>query len=366
MEFVKPISRDLDWTRGVLERWLAERLPEALNVRIVSMRQFPLGQSGDLLNLDIEHDGPDGVRVQRGLVVRVEPRPSYQLFKDTNFLEQYRVIAAVGREGRVPIPAVIGFEANPATIGDRFYVMDRVPGQAGDSGLDWVKALDRAELTQMWQVGLRAMATLHRTDWRGIGLDFLDKPSKGEDALEQQLNDYQDYYDWVRDGETRPVIEMAFQWLWDHKPPVTEPCIVWGDARPGNQLYTRYDRCTAIVDLEQTCLGTAETDLGWWCYIEDQRRRAFGVSCPDLDETVKMYGDFLGRPIDAIEYYIVFAALRIAVLRIKLHILREGQPDQYGRYDGDFNLARTIERFVPDQLNTAEFAELHAALNGTP
>jgi len=355
MEFVKPINRDLEAARGALQAWLTDRMDAVDGLEVKAVRRFPLGQSGDLLDLDVACDGADGGPRERGLVVRVEPTPDYQLFLDTNFLEQYRVIEALGLDGRTPIPGAVGFEEDRSVIGDRFYVMERVPGQAGDSGLDWVKQLAPGPSDQLWRTGLAAMAALHTADWRALGLDFLDKPGRGGDPLSQELHYYREYYDWVRGGEDREVIDLAFEWLEAGKPPSAPfASIVWGDARPGNQLFTAPDCCSAVVDLEQACLGTAESDLGWWCFIEDQRRRAFGVGCPDLDYTVGIYEELIGRPVRDIKYHIVFACLRIAVLRIKLYLLREGQPDQYGKYEGDRNLAATMLRFVPDRLSAGE------------
>jgi aminoglycoside phosphotransferase (APT) family kinase protein len=342
--------RDLSEAATVLQRWLGTRLAPEGEVWVTDISRFPLGQSGDLLNLDAEILGSGG-RATRGLVVRVEPQPAYQLFLDTNFEPQYRVMEAMARADGVPVPAAVGFEEDPSVLGDRFYVMERVAGEAGDSGLEWVKRLGPEKQSTMWATGLRAMAGLHRADWRGLGLGLLDDRDRGEDPVEQQLSYYAEYFDWVREGESRPIIEVAFDWLREHRPTRVHPSITWGDARPGNQLYTAFDHCSAIIDLEQVCLGTAESDLGWWCYVEDQRRRAFGVECPALDETVRLYGTLLERPVESIEYYLVFAALRIAVLRIKLHVLRAGQPDRYGKYDGDRNLAAAMCRHVPDLLD---------------
>jgi aminoglycoside phosphotransferase (APT) family kinase protein len=292
------------------------------------------------------------------MVVRVEPQPTYQVFLDTNFLEQYRVTEGLGRAGAT-VPGVVGFEEDRSVLGDRFYVMERATGLAGDPGMEWVKALDAAQTDQLWRAGLAAMAEIHTADWRGLGLEFLDQQHRGADPLTQQLHYYREYYEWVREGESRPVIEFVFDWLTREMPQSAgRECISWGDARPGNQLFSSPDRCEAVIDLEQASLGTAETDLGWWCFIEDRRRPAFGLTCPDLDHTVELYGELIGRPVEAIDYYIVFAAFRIAVLLIKLHRLRAGQPDQYPKYSGDETLARTLLRFVPDRLTAQEAAML--------
>lgn len=70
------------------------------------------------------------------------------------------------------------------------------------------------------------------------------------------------------------------------------------------------------------------------------------MSAPTVEETTSRYAKLLGREIADIGYYMVFASLRLAVLRIKLSILREGQPDRAEPDAGIPRLANVLARYA--------------------
>jgi aminoglycoside phosphotransferase (APT) family kinase protein len=191
------------------------------------------------------------------------------------------------------------------------------------------------------------MAELHRADPRQLGLDFLDQPTRGSDPIDQQLQYYWEYYYWAREGESHPVIDAAYQWLRRNKPLLLPPVgIVWGDAKRGNQLFTEDLECSAILDFEMACLGPAEEDLAWWLEGEHQTAEVLGISSPTVEETTARYGELIGREIEDIGYYMIFAAFRIAVLRIRLFRLREGERNRRPLDEGDKRLALVLAKYA--------------------
>jgi aminoglycoside phosphotransferase (APT) family kinase protein len=311
------------------------------------LQRFPQGFSGELFTFDLTYH-KDRAEQTEGVVVRIEPNEKYQLFLDTNFEEQYRVMEALWHHTSVRVPRPIGFEANPDFFGARFYVMEKSRGDTGQLGLDWMNAVGAQELERTWWNGLAAMAELHRADPKRLGLDFLDQPARGSDPIDQQLQYYWEFYCWVRGGESHPVIEAAYEWLRRNKPPTLPPIgVVWGDAKRGNQLFTEELDCSAILDFEMVCLGPAEVDLAWWLEGEHQTAEYLGIHAPPaVDETTARYGELVGREIADIGYYMVFASFRLAVLRIKLYILREGEPYRGEPRDGDKRLAEVLAKYA--------------------
>ena len=337
-----PVQRDPDVTRAVLSTWLQGVLSSS-EVAVSELAGFKAGQSGELLSFSARWD--DGATRTREMVVRFEPTTQYQLFLDTNVEEQYRVIDALHRRTDVPMPQAIGFESDASILGDRFCVLSTSVGRTGLVDLDWMQDLGDEGRKQMWWNGLAAMAKVHQADWKALDLAFLDQRSRGADGIAQQLDYYREYYRWANvAGDRYPAIEEAYSWLVANKPESGHDGIVWGDARRANQLFTDDLEVSAILDLEQVCLGPAEADLAWWLRTETVMGERLGIACPSVEETVEGYARLLGRPLENFDYYLVFAAFRIAVLLIKLYQLRDEQPDRGDLFAADRRLAEVFAK----------------------
>lgn len=346
-------TRDLEKARSIVESWLRARHPAGAALSVGPLVQAEQGFSGELLMFDVSYQ-VDGVDHVDGMVLRVEPGPENQLFLDTAFEEQYRAMDALARNTGAPVPTPVGFESDDAVLGSRFYVMSKSSGQTGALWLEWMAGLSEDELERTWWSGLEAMAEMHRADPKVAGLDFLEQPERGRDSLDQLIQYNREYYDWVREGETRVVIEAAYDWLVDNKPDPLPPVgFVWGDAKRGNLLYADDMSCTAVLDFEMMSLGPAEMDLGYWIEGEYQTAEMMGMKSPTVEETVARYGKLLGRDIANLDYYVVLAAFRIAVLRVKLWVLRAGEEFRGDRYDGDRRLALVLERVAGIQVTPA-------------
>lgn len=203
-----PVQRDLVQAREVLQRWMEIAYPAGQSLRVGDLQGFPQGFSAELLTFDLTYE-KDGAERTEGMVVRIEPNEKYQLFLDTNFEEQYRVMEALGRHTATPVPRTVGFESNREFLGARFYVMEKACGETGQIGLEWVSAIGEEGREMLWWNGLAAMAEMHRADPERLRLDFLEQPERGSDPIDQQLHYYWEYYNWVRGGESYPIIEVA-------------------------------------------------------------------------------------------------------------------------------------------------------------
>lgn len=333
-------------TQAQMRRWLQERCPAWENLIVSGLVQAEAGMSSELLMFDVAYE-KDGADCSGGVVIRLEPSADHQLFLDTAFEEQYRAMAALFEHSKAPIPRPLGFESESDLLGSRFYAMSRSTGRTGALWLDWMAAIgdDRRERT--WWNGLEAMAELHRVDPEQAGLRFLDQPTRGSDPIDQLLQYNWEYYVWVRGGERRPIIEVAYEWLRRNKPcPLPPVGFAWGDAKRGNLLYSEHLECTAVLDFEMLGLGPAEMDLAYWIEGEHQTAEMLGMRSPTISDTVDRYSTLLGREITDLSYYIILAAFRIAVLRVKLWILREGEELRGDPYDGDARLALILQRYA--------------------
>ena len=51
----------------------------------------------------------------------------------------------------------------------------------------------------MQDSAIDVLADIHAIDWRGAGLDRLDRPELGRTGLDQQLRFYEDFLEWGRE-----------------------------------------------------------------------------------------------------------------------------------------------------------------------
>jgi aminoglycoside phosphotransferase (APT) family kinase protein len=120
-----------------------------------------------------------------------------------------------------------------------------------------------------------------------------------------------------------PGLDVAAEWLRGHKPTVYEPGIIHGDYQFANVMYRHGApaQLAAIVDWEMATVGDPLLDLGWvvmgWPEDPSQPTSMNYVDyrgMPTKDEIVARYGEQSGRSVEEIDYYIVLARFKMAVV----------------------------------------------------
>ena len=98
-----------------------------------------------------------------------------------------------------------------------------------------------------------------------------------------------------------------------------------GDYQFANVMYQHGApaRLAAIVDWEMGTVGDPKLDLGWvvhgWPEDTSDRRRAVAgyvdmTGMPSRDEVLARYAEVSGRQVDDIDYYVVLAKWKLAVV----------------------------------------------------
>ncbi len=322
-----PRGRDLDATRKSLERWLAHKLPEARDVR-VSMLGGPdtTGFSNDTLMFD-------GTWCEAGesrrepLVVRIEPT-GHRVFPEYDLSRQYRIQSLL-RETDVRVARMFWEERDESVLGAPFYVMERVEGRIPTDNPPyhvggWVTEIEPDQRTALWWSGLDVLTRIHRLDWKGLGLAFLEREGGGETPLERDLAYYERYLDWAwsRHEAPHPVCAPALEWLREHRPREREPTLLsWGDARIGNMIF-REARCVAVLDWEMATLASPEADLGWWLFLDHHHSAGLGAprlsGFPERAETIAHYEERTGHRCRHLPYYERLAAFKFSVIMVRL------------------------------------------------
>jgi aminoglycoside phosphotransferase (APT) family kinase protein len=233
-------------------------------------------------------------------------------------LREHRVIAALAGTG-VPVPPVVGAEADPAPLGAPFFVMAYVDGlvlRGGDqAGGAFAPPL-------RWKLGLRAveaLAGLHGVDPDAVGLGQL---GRRDGYVQRQLRRW--WRQW-QDSRTRdqPLVDELHRRLTAAAPPQRRSGIVHGDFRLDNLIVGRDGEVRAVLDWELCTLGDPLADLGgtlaYWVEPGEPpfERLASLPACagfPTRAALLERYAEVTGDPVDHAGFYTALGRWKIAII----------------------------------------------------
>ncbi|MBB2910437.1 aminoglycoside phosphotransferase (APT) family kinase protein [Streptosporangium becharense] len=319
-----PQQRDPQLTRRRLTTWLADRLPDAADLRLTELTIPPSrGFANETLIVRARTATRD-----HHLVVRVEPA-AHRVYPRGSLDAEYRLMRGLAATGTVPVPAVHFHEPDASVLGAPFLVMSFVPGDVpGDlpsyHSAGWLAELEPRRRAEPWRAALAALAAVHRLRPGDLGLGFLDRPAFGPTGTAQELGYYAAHLDFFGCAD-EPVPLAALEWLKANRPAgEAAPGLLWGDARLGNIVF-RDLRPVALLDWEMAALGPAEIDLGWFLWMDRFLSEGIGVprlaGLPGRAETVAEFGRLLGRPVRDPHYYEVLAGFRFALITARVQRL---------------------------------------------
>ena len=321
-------QRDPEQTRVALTGWLAGQIAGVAEVEITDLVvPQSSGFSNETFLFTATLTNAAG-RERHDLVLRSQPQ-EYALFPEIDLLaQQYRTMKLLGEHTDVPVARMRFAEADTSVLGQPFFVMDRLHGRVPsdqppytESG--WVMDMRPEERAAQWRNGIEAMTKVARVDWKAVGFDYLDKPHHGRLGGEQRRNYFRKYLAWAADGQPQPVADPAWAWLeanWPDNDDVLELC--WGDARPGNQMYDDSGNVLGIFDWEMVSIGDAESDLGWWLFLQLFHTEGNGhplpAGVPDHAATVALWSAFMGRAPEHVDFYIRLAGFHFTLVMLRL------------------------------------------------
>jgi aminoglycoside phosphotransferase (APT) family kinase protein len=248
--------------RGVTADELAERLRDFVaaesgkpDVRVTGLRRVPGGASRETWAFDAHLDGEP---TARQLILRRDPGRT-SVGSDRGL--EFRVLRAAHAAG-VPVPEVLWLGDDPATLAGRFFIMERIEGEALARRLLREPTYAEARRVMTGQLGA-ILAKIHAVPIDDPALAEL--PGFGEEgsAAAAELARYEQIYRAIA-PEPHPVIEYGFRWLTARLPPPGRRVLVHGDYRIGNVLFGP-EGVRVVLDWEQAHVGDPMEDLGWMC-----------------------------------------------------------------------------------------------------
>ncbi|WP_422750145.1 phosphotransferase family protein [Mycobacterium sp. WMMD1722] len=255
-------------------------------------------------------------------VLRMPP-PGAPPDRDKGILREWRIIDALdGTE--VPHTAAVAVCADPTVLGRPFYLMGFVDGWSPmDVGGRWPEPFDsdvaaRAGLSYQLAEGI---ALLSRVDWRARGLSDLGRP---EGYHERQVDRWTGFFERIK-GRELDGLDAATVWLRTHRPLDFIPGLMHGDYQFANVMYRHGApaELAAIVDWEMGTVGDPKLDLAWMVQSWPADTSAPGpdemsyvdmAGMPSRDQVVAHYADVSGRQVDDLDYYLVLARWKLAIV----------------------------------------------------
>jgi aminoglycoside phosphotransferase (APT) family kinase protein len=321
------VERDLAAVAAGITGWLAPR--RGVDDLTLTRCDRPTGGlSSETLMVEAV-----GTRADRAysesLVVRLAPAGA-GIFPEYDLAVQARAQDAAAAHG-IPAAAPAELETDAQWIGAPFLVMPAIDGYIpGPMPLRdrWInESVEQAGLVSHHLYDV--LAAIHQVDWRTAGLDRA-LPVRDLDA---ELAYWTRYLGWYADGEVvAPTLHEALAWCAARRPAEDPPAaFLWGDVRLGNIVFDEERNPVAVLDWEMTTIGAPEHDLAWYLTLEATQNELFGSTVPgflDHDDACAYYEARVGRSLQALEWFEVFAMLRSSAIMTRLAVVqeREGSP----------------------------------------
>jgi aminoglycoside phosphotransferase (APT) family kinase protein len=234
---------------------------------------------------------------------------------------EYTVMRALAGSP-VPVPGMVLFCEDGEVIGEPFYLMEHVRGEA---------LRDPAMLDRLGPARLRALvletvdvlARLHAVDSTAAGLADFGRP---QGFNRRQVSRWHRQLDGSRSREV-PGIEELHRRLARKIPEERGATVLHGDFRLDNVLVDG-DRVRVVLDWEMSTLGDPLTDVALMLlYAERPVASASGPSRPPssapghptVDEIAERYAAASGRDLSDLAWYRAFAAFKLAVILEGVH-----------------------------------------------
>ena len=250
------------------------------------------------------------------------PPPEAPAPRDEGIVREWRIIEALGGTD-VPHTEAIAVCTDQDVLGRTFYLMGYVDGWSPMNTDGWPAPFDSdvAARQGLAYELVEGIARLSQVDWRAKGLEDLGRP---DGFHERQVERWTRFVERIK-GRDLPGFDVAAAWLREHKPIDYIPGIMHGDYQFANVMFRHGApaRLAAMVDWEMGTVGDPKLDLahvvqGWPADPMAEEAKTSGYvdlyGMPSRDELVARYAELSGRQVDDLDYYVVLAKWKLAIV----------------------------------------------------
>jgi aminoglycoside phosphotransferase (APT) family kinase protein len=236
-----------------------------------------------------------------------------------DMVREYRVMTALADTG-VPVPPTYALCEDLEVNDAPFYVMEKIDGVIYRDGAS-LAGLSNEDARGLSEELVDVLARIHTVDYEAVGLGDFGRP---DGYLERQIRRWGQQWERSKTRELPAVDEIARR-LNAALPESGPPTIVHGDYRLDNTMMSPKDpgEIVAVLDWEMSTLGDPLADVGlfllYWGNAGAQviaTGAAIDAKAGYLtpDEIVERYAQQSGRPVDALDWYVVFAFYKLAII----------------------------------------------------
>jgi aminoglycoside phosphotransferase (APT) family kinase protein len=271
----------------------------------------------------------------------------------------------LGREARVlralndtdvPAPRLIAHCEDKSVNGTDFYVMSYVPGWVALGGEQHFPPPFNAagpERTKLAFELVDGIARLANVDYKAVGLEGFGKP---ETFLARQVDRWLHQLDVYREtenyqGRDLPGLAYCSDWLRANLVDSPRHGIIHGDYGFANAIFAPGPKAklAAMIDWELSTVADPLLDLAWVAYglrKHDDPPGAVNMGYfnadlfPTREEICDFYAEKTGLPLDNLDYYMVLAQYKLAVLLERKWAEAQigRKPKAYGELFGNLTL----------------------------
>ncbi len=248
------------------------------------------------------------------------PPPGAPASRDDGILREWRIIDALDGTD-VPHTAAVAVCDDASVLGRTFYLMGFVDGWSPMDHPTWPAPFDDdpdARRGLAFEL-IEGNALLSKVDWQARGLGDLGRPDGYHD---RQVERWTTFLERIK-GRDLPGLDVASEWLRTHRPLDFVPGLMHGDYQFANVMYRHGAPATlaAIVDWEMGTVGDPKIDLAWvvqsWpedTSVPSAKGYVDTSHMPSRDELLARFVEVSGRQVDDIDYYIVLARWKLAIV----------------------------------------------------
>ncbi|WP_280258225.1 phosphotransferase family protein [Nocardia wallacei] len=255
-------------------------------------------------------------------VLRIPPAAA-PAERDNGILREWRITEALDGTD-VPHANAVAVCTDPEVLGRAFFLMGYVDGWSPmQHQRAWPEPFggDAAARAGLAYQVVEGIALLSRVDWRARGLSDLGRPDGFHD---RQVRRWTGVFDRIK-GRDLEGMDVATAWLNTHRPLDFVPGVMHGDYQWANVMYRHGGpaRLAAIVDWEMGTIGDPKLDLAWalrdWpadTHSEEAAKSSYVDlrDMPSRDRLVAHYAEVSGRQVDDLDYYLVLASWKLAIV----------------------------------------------------
>jgi aminoglycoside phosphotransferase (APT) family kinase protein len=237
---------------------------------------------------------------------------------------EFRVISAM-KGTDVPAPEAIALCEDTAVTGAPFYIMSFVDGYIPLDPNDVAQRYNEDMRRHMGEHLVDVLAALHALDPASVGLADFGKP---QGYIGRQVRRFTEQVETTLTRETPELKELAKR-LAAAVPEESDGTIVHGDYRLDNAIMNDFGDVIAVLDWEMATLGDPLADVGilymyWGDAANTGRPSRPGDNAsttvislpgfPSWTDALERYARKSGRNVDHLDFYIVLAHFKLAVI----------------------------------------------------